>query len=267
MKDHWWSLIVHDGGYHFFCEDLVTFMYKYVQLDLITKNRYPVGNNLICTVLCADIIRFISILESWTLCGGTCAVCENFWMWRTSKHFADEDLKSPPCTMWQRIHSFFLGCLDLGYPKIPLWDPRARCVQHLQRIFQRSLGSLDILDFVIGWTSAMWSCMELLILRLWKLMVSSVPGVKLAWIVSCLPNSESLRGLNKKCRQASPLGCCWLVLLPCSWTFDIQCDASQLSSCSCHSLWGCHLQRSDYNKHWVDEDHSGAPKIAKLVYD
>ena len=30
---------------------------------------------------------------------------------------------------------------------------------------------------------------------------------------------------------------------------------------------GCHLQRSDYNKYWVDEDHSGAPKIAKLVYD
>ena len=162
---------------------------------------------------------------------------------------------------------FFFRMFGLGISKDPLWDPRARCVQHLQRIFQRSLGSLDILDFVIGWTSAMWSCMELLILRLWKLMVSSVPGVKLAWIVSCLPNSESLRGLNKKCRQASPLGCCWLVLLPCSWTFDIQCDASQLSSCSCHSLWGCHLQRSDYNKHWVDEDHSGAPKIAKLVYD
>lgn len=108
MKDHWWSLIVHDGGYHFFCEDLVAFMYKYVQLDLITKNRYPVGNNLICTILCADMIRFISILESWTLCRGTCAVCEKFWMWRTSEHFADEDLKSPPCTMWQRIHSFFL---------------------------------------------------------------------------------------------------------------------------------------------------------------
>lgn len=94
-------------------------------------------------------------------------------------------------------------------------------------------------EFTVLWDATPWdrlsrcelhgiACLQ--ILRLWKLMVSSVPGVKLAWLVSCLPNPESLRGLNKKCRQPSPLVV--------AWTFDIQCGASHLSSCSCRSLGG-----------------------------
>ena len=94
-------------------------------------------------------------------------------------------------------------------------------------------------EFTFLWDATPWdrlsrcelhgiACLQ--ILRLWKLMVSSVPGVKIAWLVSCLPIPESLRGLNKKCRQPSPSVV--------AWTFDIQCDASQLSSLSCHSLWG-----------------------------
>jgi hypothetical protein len=267
MKDHWWSLIVHDGGYHFFCEDLVAFMYKYVQLDLITKNRYPVGNNLICTILCADMIRFISILESWTLCRGTCAVCEKFWMWRTSEHFADEDLKSPPCTMWQRIHSFFLD--------VWTWDiQRSHCgiqghvASNISREFSR-----DLWDLWIFWISLLdrlfrcevaWNCKFWGFENWWwaQYLVSNLH--ELSRVYQILNRYEAWTR-----SAAKPLH--WVVagLFSCLVLELSTYNAMLRSYHHFHVIrfGGCHLQRSDYNKYWVDEDHSGAPKIAKLVYD
>ena len=163
---------------------------------------------------------------------------------------------------------FFFGCLDLGYPTIPLWDPRARCVQHLQRIFQRSAGIfgysgfpywIDFLDVKLHGTA--------------NFEALKIDGELSTWCqtyMNCLCVYQILNRYEAWTRSAAnPLH--WVVagLFSCLVlelsTYNAM--LSQLSSLSCHSLWGCHLQRSDYNKYWVDEDHSGAPKIAKLVYD
>ena len=236
------------------------------QLDLITKNRYPVGNNLICTVLCADLIRFISILESWTLCRGTCAV--NLFGCEEPRNISQTRIWNHHLVRCGREFTVFFWMFGLGISNDPIVGSKGTLRPTPPENFPEICW-----DLWIFWISLLdrlsrcevaWNCKFWGFENWWwaQYLVSNLH--ELSRVYQILNRYETWTR-----SAANPLH--WVVagLFSCL-VLELSTYNAMLRSYHHYHVirfGGCHLQRSDYNKYWVDEDHSGAPKIAKLVYD